>query len=165
MAYDRDQWTANEAASTLRRRWVPWLLGAAMLIAPALAVLEILDDGVEPETFANIIPIALLLALALINSPFATDTLLASKPRPKDEFERAAIGRATQRAYSILTGLMLAAFAWLWFAALYDWPTPVTPLDWSSWGIAFVTIAVALPVFLAELAVPLSLHHAEEDEA
>ena len=155
MAYDPAKWLANERRSGKRSRWLPWALLAAMLIIAAMAVLETFDNGVEPREIARIWPFLLVIILAG-PSPFARDTWLGRRAdREFDEFELAALSRATTRAYSVLTSLLCAIVAWLWLARIFDWPVPRTPLDWSSLAFAILAITAGLPTLCAELMVPL----------
>lgn len=164
MSYDLNKWMANEASRMGRRRWLPAYLGFLIVVPWLLAILEVFDDGVEEERFTNFSSsIFVLLALSL--SPFGKDIfrMFGGEASP-DEFERAALSKATSHAYLIMLGLALILCTWCWLGSAYDWPMPRTPLDWSSWGMAFLVCGVALPVFLAEIMVPLPPEGDEMEE-
>lgn len=155
MAYDFNKWMANEASRMKRHVWVPWYLAFLMIVPLLMAILEVFDDGVEEERFASATS-WIFVMLALSMSPFAKDMFRALGGQAStDEFERHALARATSRAYSVVLVMALILCAWCWLGTAYGWPMPRTPLDWSSWGIAFLTIGVALPIFFAEIMVPL----------
>lgn len=146
----------------VRRAWVPWYIGVMIGVALLNAVLE-LHPRVNLRDDA---PTAGLIALALpfMFSPFAKDVLVPFGDRPRmDEFERAALARATGRAYLILLTLILFAFFYVWVALGQDWPTPTSRADWSAWGQALLMTGIGLPIFLAEVTIPLPPKDESED--
>lgn len=156
MAYDFEKWVANDLSAIKRRRLLPYFLGSMMVAMAVIGVSETLGGSKDDEQFPNMIPFILPFILASLGSPFARDAWLGPR-RDKvfDEFERDALARATTRAYSVVTSLLIALFIWLWLASVNGWPLPRTPLDWSSLGVAIMGIGAVLPIFFAEIMVPL----------
>lgn len=72
-----------------------------------------------------------------------------------DEFERDVLARATARAYSVLLLLLILLFAWLCLASFNGWSVPHSPAEWFSLGLSMTGIGAALPIFFAELMVPV----------
>ena len=164
MAYDLTKWIGNERQFAKRKRWLPWVLLASMLIIAAIGVLETFDNGVDRDRAPNMLPFAFVV-LATSASPFARDSWFGPHTqRAFDEFELAAVFRATTRAYSVLLSLLVALFSWLWLADVNGWPMPRTPLDWSSLAFAMFAIGAALPTLCAELMVPLPPEADPQDE-
>jgi hypothetical protein len=139
-----------------RRRWA-LMIGIAMLYTLTLPALVIFlprpAHGFSPAYVMAFLP----LFVVLPQSPFARlGWLRESRFLMFDEFERGAIALATRRAYTIVVLMLAALFAWLWLAAGDPTlPAPRTELQWSSLGASLIMIVVALPIFFAELMVPM----------
>lgn len=156
MAYDLDKWVANGRKPVRRHRLLPYFLVAMMVAMAASGVAEIFDTASNVGRFTNPMLFVLAVMVASLGSPFARDAWMG--PRAEkifDEFEFAALSRATTRSYSVMIGLLVWLFCWLWLASDNGWPIPRTPLDWSSLGLAIIGIGGILPIFFAEILVPL----------
>jgi hypothetical protein len=167
MAYDLNKWVLNERKPVRRRKWVPAAIGGAMAMSVLIGILEGLDGGGPDEgDLANLIPLVLPFALAIMTSPFARDAWVGPREADFDEFESQVIARASRRALNIGLFAILAIFAWLWLAATFDWPRHHTPLDWSTFGLALFFSGAALPILLTETMVPIppESDDAEADE-
>lgn len=155
MSYDFKKWQANELERGARSPRLAWSIGLGIglaLLAPTFALLD-------PDPDDTIVSMGFFfpLLIALGFSPFARDglSLNARARRSYDEFERDALGRATRRAYAWMVALTFALFAYLWIGVQAGWRVPANAHQWSAVGLAFFFVGVALPVFFAELMVPL----------
>lgn len=156
MAYDFEKWVANDRKAVKRHRATPFLLAFMMLVMAVTAVMEMLDGGTETRRIGNFFPMAVTMMIAMLGSPFARDAWLDPRVEKMfDEFERDALARATTRSYSTLMAILVAVFTWQWVATVNGWPMPRTPLDWWSMGMAVVGIGAVLPIFFAEIMVPM----------
>ena len=144
-----------------RHAWVPWYIGVMIGVSLLGALLELhprVDIGTDAPTGGLI-----ALAVPFLFSPFAKDLLVPFGDRPRmDEFEHAALSRATSLAYLILLALIMSAFLYAWIAFGREWPVPISRADWSAWGQALLMTGIGLPILIAEMTVP---HPPESDEA
>lgn len=148
-------YTRPEGVVAVRRyRWTPWLLAMTMLMAAGFAVAQ--PFAPDPDGMPMGFPLYLTgIAAAVGLSPFARAPFFAPDPSAGyDEFEAAAVHRATLRAYALITLLVALFCCWGWLAARNGWPLPRRPVDWAAAGLAFLTVAANLPAFIAEIAVP-----------
>jgi hypothetical protein len=164
VTYDFRKWVENERRSIPRNRIVPYALGVVMIATAALAMFEVFEQD-DRGKVANLGLPLILLALAMIASPFGREGWAGFGNGRYDEFERAVLTRATFHAFSLLLALILFFFLWLWISSSNGWPVPSTPLDWSALGFAFLGIGAALPVLMAELMVPMPPHEDAKEEA
>ena len=165
MSYDPIKWDAN-ARRMPRRRKLAALIGLGIIAAALAPAIEIFTDNESPEGLVSpLFMMSLLLILAVTQSPFARTTWVRAKGLAAfDEFERAALVDATQRAFGVVLIMLLALFAWLWLASAMGWPMPVRPRQWYALGWSFLVIAASLPIFFAELTIPFPPHAEEEKE-
>lgn len=164
MAYDINKWVANDIHRR-RNRWLPWYLGFGLLITVAFSLVEVFDPAADDRRLGNFSAIVLVLMLGAGLSPFARSTWMTNTGLAAfDELERDALMRATQRAYAVMIGLLAVLFCWFWLASLNGWPMPRTAADWSSIGISLLAIGAALPIFFAEILVPIPPEGDEEEE-
>jgi hypothetical protein len=139
MAYDIEKWVANERKAGKRHRWLPYVLLAMMVAMAASGVADIFDPATSDDRMASPVIFLLAATIASLGSPFARDAWLGPRAeRILDEFELAALSRATTRSYSVMIALLVWLFCWLWLASDNDWPIPRTPADWSSIGFAVI---------------------------
>ncbi len=161
MGYDSRRWTGRYAPGEMpaefaggrpyrsqRLRW--WLL-VAVVVSLGLAIAQIW----VPDSH-NGLPVGWFVATAIMNlpagrSPFAKGSWSRGD---YDEFERAALMRATLRAYWVVAALGVAALGWCAVATAYRWPMPHRWGDWAVWGLALLAIASNLPALFAEWAIP-----------
>jgi hypothetical protein len=139
-----------------RRRWA-LMIGITMIYTLTLPALEILTPS-PSQSISPVFLIAFLpLFIALPQSPFARTRWWSERGLAGfDEFERAAITAGTRRAYAIVILILAALFGWL---CLATWApeivAPHTPRQWLALGMSLLSIVIALPVFFAELIVPM----------
>lgn len=156
MAYDLNKWVAGGRKPVRRSRWLAPFLGVMMVALATNGVLEAFDTGDDAHRFPDLIPFWLPVVLVSFLSPFGRDAWIGPRATQAfDEFERAALARATTRSYAVIMLLLMLLFAWLWLAGVYGWPAPDNPHDWSSIGLAILFIGAVLPIFFAEITVPL----------
>lgn len=157
MAYDLNKWVLNERKPVRRNKWVPYAIGGTMAISLLIGILEGLDKGTDADEseLANLLPLVLPFAFAVIMSPFARDAWVGPREAAFDEFESDALARASRRAFNICLFFVLGLFVWFWQAALWGWPMHHTPLDWSTLGLALFFSGAALPILFAEIGVPI----------
>ncbi|WP_375395665.1 hypothetical protein [uncultured Sphingomonas sp.] len=154
--YDYLKWHANARRRRPRHRDTRWTLTvvlAAMLTFVIVAT--ILNDPTRPF-FPPFLIIPMPMIVATNRSPFARDTWLTERGLQQyDEFERAALGRATTRAY---LSLVLGLTAVLLLAALaldVGERITITPGLFLIWATAVPVLAFTLPVLIAEWTVPM----------
>jgi len=138
--------------------WLRWYLAFGLLMTLPIPIAEtILDKGGDQTVTRFSICIMLPLMLGMLRSPFArAPWLFSAKARAEfDEFETAALHRATVSAYATLACIVLAGMVWLWLASLTGWPSPKTPAAWSAWFFALSAAILSLPAVYAEWMVPL----------
>ena len=156
MAYSLNKWIANERKPVKRSRWLPPFLGLMMVALAVNGVLEAFDRGDDAHRFPDLMMFWLPVLLVSFMSPFGRGAWIGPRATQAfDEFERAALARATTSSYAVMMLLLMALFAWLWLAGVNGWPAPSNPHAWSSLGLAVIFIGLVLPIFFAELMVPL----------
>lgn len=160
MGYDSRRWTGRYAPGEMppefaggrpyRSRSLRWWLFVAVIgsIALAFGQLGLPDD--------HGVPVGWFVAMGIMNlsagrSPFARGSWSRGD---YDEFERAALMRATQRAYWVVTSLGAGALGWCALATSYGWPMPHRWGDWAVWALALAAVASNLPALFAEWAIP-----------
>lgn len=147
------RWTAHPKQTPPRSR----LVGTSLVLSIVAALMLAIADTVRPgdASFPN--PFILVLTIgAVSSSPFGREMWLTRRALATfDEFERAALFRATTRAYLALLLGMAALLALLALASWQTWPIPTSPAVWGDWCMAVLGIGIALPVAIAERTVPL----------
>ena len=162
MGYDSRRWTGRYAPGEMppefaggrpnRRRSLRWWLMAAVVVSLGLALVQFWVPGDQRTG----LPIGWFVVIGIMNmgsgrSPFAKGGWMQDS---YDEFERAALMRATQRAYWVVTLLGAGAFGWCALATSYGWPMPHRWGDWAVWGLALAATASNLQTLFAEWAIP-----------
>lgn len=147
-----------------RSRWLRWFLLFGLVMLLPIPIIDTLTPG---QHHGALPPPGMYLPLvfAIIYSPFARAPWFTARGRAKfDEFELAALHRATTAAYATFLAIVLAAFVWLWLATLMAWPMPATPPAWAAWGYGLLLLGLALPATYAEWMVPLPPVEPNEDD-
>lgn len=162
--YDPIKWHANRRVP--RRKNLAVLMSLGILLAALPPFIEIFTANENPDgAMSQLFPMTLLLILCATQSPFARTTWMMRRGLAAfDEFERDALAAATTRAFGVVIAMTAAMFLWLWLASIFDWPAPVRPKQWYALGWSFLVIAATLPVFFAELTVPMPPETDREDE-
>ena len=165
MSCDIDKWVMNERTPVPRTVWGRYGLAAGIVASAVTALAEILDTGAdEGSGLPNIVILLLPFIIAGCVSPFARDAWVGPRLALFDEFEQAAISRATSRAFAIVMGIVAMLFLWFWVATTWDLAMPHTPIDWATLGFALMGIGFALPILLVEIAVPIPPDEGEDGE-
>lgn len=163
MSYDIRKWTANEAKRRPRRRFTGWAILLAIALSLGLAFIATFFHNPFGPRWPDLATIWLPM-LPTMTSPFARETWFTDRGVATfDEFERAALFRATTRAYLIYIFGVAAFLGWLWLGTQQGWSVPDTPHASGTWCLAALGIAVSLPVAVAELTVPFPPTSEEEE--
>lgn len=161
MGHDSRRWTGRYAPGErppefagdrpYRSRHLRWWLLVAVIGSVALGIAQLwLPVG------HGGLPISWFVATATMSlpsgrSPFAKGSWSLGD---YDEFERAALMRATLRAYWVVTLLGAGALGWCAIASVSGLPMPHRWGDWAVWALALAAIASNLPALFAEFAIP-----------
>jgi hypothetical protein len=156
MSYDFRKWSAQTHAQRRKRsRLLRWALLVGVLTTLAIPVIETLRPDSDHGT-AGYAGLVYPLLIAMLFSPFARAPWLMAWGRAQfDEFETAALNRATIAAYATLLIMVVAALLYMWLASMAGWRAPATPAAWAAWGFALAGLGLSLPVIYAEWMVPL----------
>ena len=147
--YDFRKWYAASLKERPRRYWVRWALAGAVVVALTAAMLSGADG--HPPLFFSFLP-----GFFIGFSPFARDSWAADQGRGVyDEFEQAALLRATARAFATYIGLIALLVSWMVTAPGLGWPVPVLPMQWTGWLVTLLVIGISLPATFAEFMVPM----------
>lgn len=153
--YDFRKWYASSMKQRPRRYWVRWGLAGSTLVALAAMALHGAND--HPPIFFSALP-GFFMGL----SPFAKDSWATDQGRAVyDEFEHAALLRATARAFATFIALVALLIGWMITAPGLGWPVPIQPMQWTGWLVTLLVIGVTLPATFAEFMVPMP--DAEDD--
>ena len=146
--YDFRKWYAASLKQRPRRYWVRWGLAGSTVIALASVMLA---RGDHPPFFLMALP-----GFFISFSPFARDSWASGRGLTVyDEFEHAALLRATARAFATYIGLIALLISWMITAPGLGWPVPTEPMQWTGWLIALLVIGISLPATFAEFMVPM----------
>jgi len=146
--YDFRKWYAVSLKERPRRYWVRWALAGATAIALTTAALSGADD--------HPLVLAFLPGFFIGFSPFARDSWAADQGvGVYDEFEQAALLRATARAFATYIGLIALLITWMISAPGLGWPVPTRPMQWTGWLVTLLVIGISLPATFAEFMVPM----------
>jgi len=152
--YDFRKWAANTAAKRPRRAHTRWTL--AVLFAAMLTWLAIATFTSTPEDRGVPGVIFIWAPIAMTSSPFARDTWLTTRGLEQfDEFERAALARATSRAYLLFVLGVPAALGLVAAQLHFGAAIAITPRLLVIWAMAVLAIGLTLPVLIAEWTVPI----------
>lgn len=147
--YDFRKWYAASLKERPRRYWVRWALAGATMVALTATALYGTDD--RPPLFLSFLP-----GLVIGFSPFARDSWAADKGLGVyDEFEQAALLRATARAFAAYIALVALLVSWMITAPGLGWPVPTRPMQWTGWLVTLLVIGISLPATFAEFMVPM----------
>lgn len=147
--YDFRKWYAASLKERPRRYWVRWGMVGSTVIALAATALQGVND--HPPLFFSALP-----GLLMSMSPFARDSWAADKGLGVyDEFEQAALLRATARAFATYIGLIALLVSWMITAPGLGWPVPTRSTQWIGWLVTLLIIGISLPATLAEFMVPM----------
>ena len=156
MSYDLRKWVAESQTARKRSRWTRYYLAAGIFAGILFAIADLFDPGFGSKSWAANPAIAFLLLGVVPLSPFGRESWMTEKGRATfDEFERNALSAATTRAYATLITVMMLGMVYLWIASIAGWPVPTIPRQWAALTYLLVGLGLALPVFYAELLVPL----------
>jgi len=166
MAYDFRKWSeASRGKHRRRSRWLRWYLLLGLLMMLPIPIADTIMQAKNHNALALTAQMLLPLLLGMSFTPFARSPWLTARGREQfDEFEQAAMYRATVAAYATLLVIVLVGMIWLWLASLMRWPAPSTPLAWSAWALFLFGAGMALPVTYAEWMVPLPPSEPFEDD-
>lgn len=158
MEYDIRKWQEDSLKLGKKRyAWIRWFLVFAALMALIIPIIDTISpinsgDWVAKGGMSIILPLVLGTGL----SPFGRVWWFDRRAQSIfDEFELAALGRATKRAYLTFMSIVLLGIFWMWLAGIWDLPKPELPSTWSAWGFLLLGYGIALPVLYAEWMVPL----------
>ncbi len=162
MGYDSRRWTGRYAPGEMppefagvrpyRSPYLRWKLLGANVCAVVFAIGELWIPSPHQPSMALLWFLALGgLNVATDRSPFAR----AGGRAHHDEFERATLMLAKDRAYTALTVIGAGALFWCGLATAYGWPMPYRWGDWATWALALIVVGGNLPVMLAEFMVPM----------
>lgn len=147
--YDFRKWYAASLKERPRRYWVRWALAGATMVALTATALYGTDG--HPPLFLSFLP-----GFVIGFSPFARDSWAADKGLGVyDEFEHAALLRATARAFATYIGLVAILVSWMITAPGLGWPVPTRPMQWTGWLVTLLVIGISLPATFAEFMVPM----------
>jgi hypothetical protein len=165
MSYDFRKWSAQTHGKRRRRSpLLRWALLAGVLMTLPIPLIETLRPDKDHGSFLYPV-LAYPLLIAMLFSPFARAPWLMAWGREQfDEFEAAALNRATITAYATFLAMIVAALFYLWLASMTGWPAPTTSAAWASWGLALAATGFSLPVIYAEWMVPLPPEEPFEDD-
>lgn len=145
--YDVRKWQAS--GQRPRRSWVRWALAGstiAALVAPWIS-----GASNHPPIFLAALPVFFVSWL-----PFARESWATERGRAiYDEFEYAALLRATARAFAAYIGLVTLLIGWMAVAPDLGWPVPTQRMHWIGWLTALLAIGTTLPATFAEFMVPM----------
>ncbi len=165
MSYDPIKWHEEEMRVQPRRASAKWVMGAGLALALAAAIaLPILHTS-YPVTGAP--PLATTATLAFVGaafSPFSRGIWINKAKARLDEFERNALNRATHTAYRIMALLAVLLCFWCALGTENHWPAPTQPSDWAQMAWTFTALGLVLPVFFAELIIPMPPNDEVEDD-
>lgn len=146
--YDFRKWYASSMKQRPRRYWVRWGLAGSTVIALASVMLARSD---HPPFFLMALP-----GFFVSFSPFARESWASGQGLTVyDEFEHAALLRATARAFATYIGLIALLVSWMITAPGLGWPVPTGPMQWTGWLVALLVIGISLPATFAEFMVPM----------
>lgn len=147
--YDIHKWGANEMKRRRRRYWVRWAMAGSTVVALSMAAFHGTND--HPSPFLAFLP-----GLFMSMSPFARDSWATDRGQGVyDEFEQAALLRATARAFAAYIGLVAVLISWMITAPGLGYPVPTRPMQWTSWLVTLLVVGVSLPATFAEFMVPM----------
>ncbi len=153
--YDFRKWYAASFKERPRRYWVRWGLAGGSIVALTATALSGAND--HPPLLLSFLP-----GFFIGFSPFARDSWAADKGLSVyDEFEQAALLRATARAFASYIGLIALLVGYMVSAPGFGWPVPVRPMQWTGWLVTLLVIGISLPPTFAEFMVPMP--DAEDD--
>ncbi|WP_267435415.1 hypothetical protein [Sphingomonas sp. GM_Shp_1] len=147
--YDFRKWYAASIKQRPRRHWLRWGLAGSMLVSLVATALHGAND--HPPLFFSFLP-----GFFMGMSPFAKDSWATGQNQGAyDEFEHAALLRATARAFAAYIGLVVMLVSWMITAPGLGWPIPTTPMQWTGWLVTLSVIGISLPATFAEFMVPM----------
>ena len=164
MSYDPQKWHYEQMRNRPRHAASKPMLGFGLLVMVVFSVILPLlgRSALESGFFAIGLAIPAIIGMSL--SPFGRARLWGShKELPVDEFEKDALNRASRVSFNI--AIILAALTCFWceLGLRMNWPIPASPQHWSQLAWTFLVVGLTLPVFIAELMIPMP-SKAEQDE-
>lgn len=154
--YRPNRWRLDRPDRKVRKRWGRWGLAVGVGVSLTLLVSDtVLNVPAQRSLMPELLLVELPMLLATNLSPFARDTWLTRRGLEQyDEFERAALSRATLVAYAALfigiASLLMLLAAALWFGNTVT----MTPRLLMLWAMGVVSIGFCLPALVAEWTVP-----------
>lgn len=156
MPLDFRKWAEEDFKRRPRRASTRWVLAAGLALLIALPVIEMMSPGDPSRVFPNVMPMAMLLVIASMMSPFSREAIFTERGLSTyDEFERGALLAALRRSYLVLLLVVAALFVWLALGTRFGWPLPTLARQWTAIGFALLIAMLALPATFAEFMVPM----------
>jgi hypothetical protein len=165
MPYDPMKWHEEQQRNRPRNLSSKLLMGFGLAFVLGCAIAFPILGPAYPHTSFPVFGLAMPALMGAAFTPFSRGIWGNSKSAKFDEFEQQSLNRAAMIAYRII--IPLAAFLCFWCAIglSNNWPIPSTPNHWVQIGWTFLTFGLVLPVFIAELIIPMPPKAEMEDDA
>lgn len=152
MPYDPKAEVAEYFVARKRHRSAAWLLGLGLLLGLINGIYAVVNPQDNLPKVEQLLPFTFPVLIGFMLSPFAKRMFADVS---NDEFERAALSRATRHSYVVLTGLIMALCLWLWLGGVYGLQAAPNSQTWFVLSGVFFCISCSLPVLIAELIIPM----------
>lgn len=147
---------AHHAAKRPRSPAAKWIKAMSIIVIGSCAYMAGVSVGTDTMDKPLFVVMLIMFMVGLSAGPFAKEEFWGRNIGIKyDEFELAAILRATRISYRICFGCIFA-IAWLhWVSHSASFSATTLPRDWSAMVIGASYIAFLLPSFVAEITIPI----------
>lgn len=156
MALDFQKWYDETKHIRPRRRSTKWIVGSWLAVLVSAAIMFPII-GAKPAHFDRLIAIPLCMIL-FVSPPYFPIGSRVWVNKSKDRFDEFAL-RARSKAESIafrITATLAALLCfWCQLGKTLNWPIPNESFHWSLWAWTFVSLALYLPILIAEIIIPM----------
>lgn len=154
MPLDFQKWHIEQMRNRPRSRWSARLLGLAILLAIIAVAIVPFIPVKDPDSIGNSWLFIWPSVFGAGLSPFGAMWLGSKMSKQYDEFETAALAKATNNAYFLLLLFCLMLILWCGLASATRIAAPSRLFDWSIVFMAMISLGVSLPTFIAEMTIP-----------
>jgi hypothetical protein len=165
MSYDPIKWHEEQLRNRPRNLTSKFLMGFGLAFALGCAIAFPFLGSAYPRTSFPVFGLAMPAIIGAAFTPFSRGIWGNSESAKFDEFEQQSLNRAAMIAYRIIIPLTALLFVWCIIGLSNNWPIPSTPNHWGQIGWTFLIFGLVLPVFIAELIIPMPPKADMEDDA